>query len=87
MVFSKDWFATNLSENSATARRSASGSLARMWMALPLPPLLMSSALSLLYLSTVAMARFRADFPSSGLGNGTVGKVGSGSKNINEEND
>jgi hypothetical protein len=26
------------------------------------------------------MDRFKADFPSSGLGNGTVGKVGSGSK-------
>ena len=72
---------TNLSENSATASLSASGSLAKMWMALPFTPCLMSSAFSELYLSTVAMDRFRADFPSSGLGNGTVGNVGSGSRN------
>jgi len=69
-----------LSENSATASLSASGSLARMWMDLPLMPFLMSSALSVLYFSTVAIERFSADFPSSGFGNGTVGKVGSGSK-------
>jgi len=69
----------NLSSNSATASRSASGSFARMWMALPFTPLLMSSALSVLYFSTVAIARFNADLPSSGFGNGTVGNVGSGS--------
>lgn len=33
-----------------------------------------------IYFSTVSIERLRADFPSSGLGNGTVGKVGSGSK-------
>ena len=30
--------------------------------------------------SAVCWARYNADFPSSGFGNGTVGKVGSGSK-------
>ena len=29
--------------------------------------------------SAVFCAKFKADFPSSGFGNGTVGKVGSGS--------
>jgi hypothetical protein len=70
----------HLSEYSATASLSASGSFAKMWIDFPLMPFLMSSAFSVLYFSTVDMDRFNADFPSSGFGKGTVGNVGSGSE-------